>query len=200
MTDETTFLNGALGLIGSQPITAINDGSTTANRCQEFYVPTRKALLRSHHWHFALARAELTADPTPPPFEFTYRYHLPAQCLKVVEYYGGTPYLANTIGPWPGVGLMPRWKIEGEWLLSHDGVALIRYVRDVDNPAIWDALFYDVLQLQLASRLAAAITRDLRISHDLMQRAMHMLATAAAVNGQEGSVEPYYSGHLLMGR
>ena len=203
MSTETDVCNEALGLIGQSPITAIDDGSIPANRCLQFYAPLRDALLRSHHWNFALKWVQLAQDVTPPVAGFTFAYTLPADCLKVVNYGGSLPTSPTTIVSYidPYQRTVVRYKIEGRKLVSNDGVAYIQYLRQVTNPAEWDGLFYQVVATWLASKLAGSLAKDPKMSAALLAQATNMIMPLAlAVDGQEGSIEPYVVDDLIWGR
>ena len=195
---ETQMLNFALGQIGADRITAIDDGSVNANYCQDFYAPLRTQLLRGHHWNFAETRAMLSAEPTPPLFEYAFAYPLPADCLKLKEYNGSA--LDTSVLP-DGVLVTRFFKIEGRKLLSNDGEVYIVYVRDVTDVNQWDSLFYMVLTTWLAGLLAGAITKNIQRRDALIREAVNLLLPmAVAVDGQEGDVKPIRVDDLLWGR
>jgi hypothetical protein len=202
MASETDCLNDALGQIGAASISAIDDGSTNANFCLRFYAPLRDGLLRSHHWNFAIKRVELALDVVAPVTQYAYAYTLPADNLKVIDYAGANP--TSLVAPyvlWPGVRYQPIYKIESGKLLSNDGQAWITYLRRVENPDEWDALFYQVVATQLASKLAAAIPKDMKKAEALLSQAVNiLLPLALASDGQEGSTEPFVVDDLTWGR
>lgn len=200
MPSETDLLNGALGLVGASRITEIGDGSTNANHCQAFYGPLRDSLMRAHHWNFAIKRAELAQDEAAPAFEFSYQYTLPTDpwCLKVIEYNGAS--LDTTNLSLFEAATLSRYKIEGRKLLTNDGEVKIVFLARITNPDEWDALFYQMVQTWLASYLASAIPKDLKKSALLLEQAQGMWSMATAVDGQEGSVEPFRCDTLLRGR
>lgn len=203
MASETDLLNDALSQCGATPITAIDDGSINANHCQRFYPPLRDALLRMHHWNFALKWVQLAQDVTPPVAEFAYAYTLPADCLKVVNYGGSATAISSLslIFPDSGIRVVTRYKVQGRKLVSNDGTVYIQYLRRVTNPDEWDAGFYQAVSTWLASKLAMAITKDIRLSTGLLAQARDiLLPLATAVDGQEGSIEPYVVDDLLWGR
>lgn len=198
MPSETDLLNDALGQIGAARITAIDDGSVNANHCLTFYPALRDARIRSHHWNWAVTRQELAQDVAAPAFEFAFSYTLPADCLKVVEYNGANLDTSNlslfeAATPF-------RFKIEGRALLTNDGVVKIVYLARVTDPNVWDGLFYQGLAAELASKLATAIPKDAKLSLSLLEKAEHLFSIARAVDGQEGSVEPFRVDTLTWGR
>jgi hypothetical protein len=203
MADETDLLNDALSQFGGSSITSISDGSINANHCQRFYPPLRRALIRMHHWNFALQWVQLAQDVTPPVAMWAYAYTLPAECLKVVNYGGSATAVSSLslIYPDSGIRVVVRYKIEGRKLVSNDGTVYIQYLRDVTNPDEWDGMFYQVMASWLASKLCMAITKDVKLSTGLLGQARDiLLPIATAVDGQEGSVEPYVVDDLLWGR
>lgn len=201
MPSETDCLNDALGQIGAARITAIDDGSINANHCQVFYPSLRDGLLRAHHWNFAMQRMNLAADVTPPVSEYAYAYTLPGDCLKVVDYGGGTPSSPVTwVTDYAHWRFIPRYKIEGRKLLTNDGVVSIRYLKQVTSVGEWDAMFYQAVATLLATKLATAILHDHKMAVGLQQIGDHLLSQAMAVDGQEGSIEPFVVDDLLWGR
>lgn len=199
MAAETDFLNDALGQIGATRISGIDDGTENANHCLTFWPPLRKALLRSHHWNFAEARASLALNVTAPAFEFAFSYALPTDLLKLKSYnsYAVNVYNFDDPGPW----MFTQFKVEGRNLYTNDGSVLIVYVKDVPDPNQWDALFYQAASTWLASKLALAIPKDAKMSANLLTMATGMLLPLAlAADGQEGPIQPLQSNDLIWGR
>jgi hypothetical protein len=202
MATETECLNDALGQIGAGRITAIDDGSTNANYCQTFYPALRDSLLRGHFWNFALLWVELAQDLPAPTIGYAYSYQLPSDFLRLRNYAGASPstsIFASLLWT-PGVRYVTNYKIEGAKLRTNDGQAFIQYVRRVTNPGEWDGLFYQAVTTMLASKLAMAIRKDPKLSLALLQQGESFLSTAMAVDGQEGSTEPWSSDELTWGR
>lgn len=199
MPSETDLLNDALGQIGATPINGIDDGTVNANHCQRFYPALRDGLLRSAHWNFAMKRVELAQEATVPAFEYAYSYALPADCLKIVEYNGATP----STGTGTDLTLLEarkqgRWKVEARKLLTNDGTVKIVYIGQITDPNIWDGLFYQMVSTWLAAKLANAITKDGRTASALLRQAVDiLLPMAAAVDGQEGSIDKLQSTDLI---
>jgi hypothetical protein len=204
MANETDLLNDALGQCGQAPITAIGDGTPNANWCKTFYVPIRQAMLRSAVWQFAEDRAVLASDPTPPAFEFAFRYAILPSILRIKEYNGDliTPQMSPfTASPNYWMNVAGRYIIESGYLLTNDASVKITYMKDEPNCAKWDALFNQLVASILASKLARAINKDVSLGATLMKEALDLwLPFAAAVAGQEHTVLPYKTDDLLWGR
>lgn len=200
MSAETDFLNDALGQAGCDRITNLNDDVASANWCRVFYKPLRRAMLELADWNFAEDRASLAQALPAPAFEYSFAYGLPTNLLKIKQYNGfnvsplaGSPYYWMH---WEG-----HYKIEGARLLTNDTQAYIMYTKDIDNPALFDSLFYQMLSTALASKLASAIKKDSGKSNELLSKAMDMwLPFASAVAGQEDQRAAYISDSLIRGR
>lgn len=201
MANETEFLNDALGQIGASIITGIDDGSTNANYCKRFWPTLRDHMIRSAHWKFAKKRQALAQDAATPAFEFAFQYTLPSDpwCLKVIGY-NGSSFDTSHLTLYDLAPIHPRFKIEGRKLLTNDGVANIEFLARITNPDEWDAMFYQCACAWLASKLALAIPKDRKTAAMLFEQSQHLWSLATAVDGQQGSVEPFRSNDLLWGR
>jgi hypothetical protein len=201
MADETTVLNDALLQIGADPITGIDDGTANANVCKQFYPNLRDALIRAHHWNFAMKRATLAADAVAPLFGFSSQFTLPADLLKIVEYSGGNPVVVGGSVTTPLFAIPQRYVIEERKLLTNDTIVMIVYLSRVTNPDLWDGLFYQLVTTWLASKLALSIAKDASKAKALLEMATNLLLPmASAVDGQEGTIVPYESDALTRGR
>lgn len=200
VTSETDLFNDALGMVGADPIRSVDDGTRSAKKCLNFYTKLRQGLLRSAKWNFAELRVELPVLATPPAFEYSYAFQLPAKCLRVWEYNGvGVTTTGYYIGD--TTRYRPVYKIEGRTLVSNDSRALIVCTQDINNPEIWDPLFYQVVVTWMASKLAASIPKNIDLSTKLLSQATQILMPfALAADGQEGSTEPFIADSLTWGR
>jgi len=139
----TAICNRALQLAGSaQRITNITDATREGRLVAPAYDACRRAELRANPWNFAVKRAQLAADASTPLFGPSYRFPLPSDCLRVL-----VPKNPS-----------PDWNVEGRAVVSTDASPLeIRYIRDEEDPTIFDAMFCELL----AYRIAVAINIDL---------------------------------------
>ncbi len=203
MPSEADLINDALTQIGANTIVGIDDGTTNANHAKRLYPALRDDLQRLVHWRFNCARIELAQDAIPPLFEFAFQYTLPPDLLKIREF-NGALISTTAISLFHGHGHIHeqfRYKIEGRKLLTNMGEAKIVYSRREEDPTLWDPMFYQLLATWLGSKLALAITKDEAKATSMLKAAMEVLMPmAVAVDGQEGSVEPYISDALIRGR
>lgn len=199
MASETDLLNDALGQAGLPAIVSLTSNEPNAAWCRTFYPSLRQAFLRAYRPSCARKRATLQQNATLPAFEFAYAYDLPPDYLMLIAYNGGAPTVANLDPDFQGVPA--GWVIEAGQILTNDGEAFIRYIRDVPNPALWDSLFYQVLAATLSSKLISAVWKDITKSQMKLKEAMDLwMPPAMAADGQGDSLIPFIVDDLTHGR
>lgn len=146
-SSETDICNMALNRIGAKALTAAEITANTEPRaiaCNTHYAQTRDALLRSHWWRFAKARAALTATTTPT-FEWSYAFTLPTDFLQEKSVYEDNSTLRrNTVY---------SYELEGSTLLTDESSCNLRYIKQVTTVTSFDPLFIECFVLQLALKL-----------------------------------------------
>lgn len=167
----TEICNRALQICGSaQRLTNITDTTREGRIVAPAYDPCRRAELRAHTWNFAIARASLAADVAAPLFGPSYRFALPTDCLRVLV----------------PKDTRPDWNVEGRAVVSSSpGPLGIRYVRDIEDATLFDALFCETL----STRIALAVVKDLTNSSadlaEIRQPYRQTLAEAHKANALE---------------
>ncbi len=144
MASETEIAAMAMVLLGQPPIIDIDDTSVpNAVKCKAALPITRDAMLREYPWAFAIARIDLTADVSAPVFGYSYKFQLPADCLRVLGVSdNSTPYV-----------------IEGQYLFADVDAISVRYVQRVIAAGMFDSLFTECLAIRLARDLAYSILK-----------------------------------------
>ncbi len=140
---ETEICNLSLSDLGAKRLASGDLAANTklqAILCNLHYEPVRDALLRSHSWRFARARAALTQDTTDPDFEWDNQFKLPTDYFRfrsVEEEDGG--YSSRN----------RRHAIEGQRFLTNNSTVSLRYIRKVTDVKEFDPLFVQFLVLEL---------------------------------------------------
>ena len=148
MASETDICNMALGKLGAERITSIDDSiSVPAQRCRLHYDQTRDSLLRSYFWRFALDRKTLAQDTTDPIFEWDNQFILPTDYLRLRSIEEETGFSSRH----------RRHAIEGQRFLTNFSSVNMRYLRKVVDPTQFDPLFVEILVLRLAQKLIPAL-------------------------------------------
>lgn len=173
MPSDVDICNMALRELGDYVITAMTDSSKTGRLCRLFYEPTVQERLRDHPWRFARRRRILSADPTAPDFEWTYRHLLPATCLRVFK-----------VGEEGEV----EYTIEGRYLLTDSDAPKVYYVDRVDESE-FDPLFVTIVVNRLAARMCMALTDNASLKELLEKVWMTSLNDIKSVDALEAPPE-----------
>jgi hypothetical protein len=182
---DTSICNGALIKLGAQTILSLDDANDTARRLKVIYPRSRDKLLASHPWNFATKRAVLAEDPTPPSFDFSHRFALPPDCLRV---YG-------TDLPQP-----QEWAVEDGFLLCNSDMVSIKYIFRQEDTSKYSATFADCLSSLVAFDAAYGITQSASLKEAMNKYFKDDLAVARSFNGQEGAGDRVYADSWLNSR
>jgi hypothetical protein len=154
---ETTICNQALSKLGARRIIDLTEESAEARACRLHYVETRDEVLRHHRWNFSIRRVELVQSATVPVYGWAFQYELPVDCIRVLEVNG-----------WE-IGMRPdAWEIEGRKLLLNEEQAKIRYIAQVTDCNLFDAIFVEALALKLAAKIALPINGSTKMSEQFL--------------------------------
>lgn len=181
-TSDVAICNLALTKLGNDRVlTALTQANKEGRLCSLHYPVARDAVLAEHPWNFAIRRVDLAveADVTPP-FEFTYRFPLPADCLKVIRTENES------------AGYEDDWRIEsvsggGQVLLYNDATCAIEYIARVEDTALYSPIFVDALAQRIAAELAPAFADSASMAQQLWQLYEAKMRSAKGVDAQEGT-------------
>src|SRR5690606_7797987 len=107
--NAVSICNMALGELGINAITSLDQATADARLCNRFYEQTRDEVLRAHPWNFAIKRVNLSAISTAPVFGWLYQYQLPSDYLRLIQLNG-----------WEEDEQADRWEIEADKLLTDE--------------------------------------------------------------------------------
>jgi len=173
---ETEICNLALARIGAKRLNDLDtDSSVPAIHCRTHYEPTRDALLRSHWWRFASARAELSEDVDAPDFEWDNQFSLPNDFLAMKSVYENRFSDEN----------LSSYALEGKKLLTNEDTCEIRYIKKVTDVTQFDPLFVEVLALQLAIKMVMPLSQDKKMLQLLHQELAMIMPSVKALDRQE---------------
>lgn len=133
------IINAALARLGESPIQDLNEGSVPANSGRQLYDAARTATLRDYNWSFAMRLSPL-AKYEESPIDFHFAYALPPDCLRAIRLRGDAPFV-----------------IRGTQLCTDAETAVLEYVADVEDAAVYDSKFVEALTYKLAAELAMPV-------------------------------------------
>jgi hypothetical protein len=184
VTTDTEVANIALDMVKEATITDLDENRAAARWMKRNFIPTRNLVLTSHVWKFAMKRAEIPEDPTPPDFEWSHRYPKPSDCFRVLPLrVGGT--LDGRVIP---------HQVEGNFILTSTTSPLkIRYISEVANIAEWPAPFVWAVASRLAAGIAHTLTGKMAMVELSLSQFREALALAASLDSAEGSHAQQYA-------
>lgn len=189
MASPIDICSNALLMLGAKPIASFDESAAPANLdrarlCANLYPMVKADVLRSHPWHCATKRVQLSPDATPPAFGFTYRFLQPTDWLR-------------TLGV--GDGVKQHYATEGRYYLADAPVFPLVYVADLGEQDM-DSMLLAVLTLAMAVRLAYPITASPVVEDARYKELQQLLQQARAVNAQDDPPQQITGSPLLASR
>ena len=176
----TEVCNMALARFGARRINDYGDASEKtleAIYCRLFYEQTAKAFMRSFLWHFAMDQASLSQDTVSPTFQWSYKYHLPSDFLRLVLVYDGSdPKTGRTYD---------TYEIMGKHLYIEESTVSLKYIKWVSSEGEWDPLFVDAMVLTLARKLVIPLSQDMKLKKDIDDDLAVLMRQVRALDRQE---------------
>lgn len=189
MTSSVDICSNALLMLGAKPIASFDESAAPANLdrarlCANLYPMVKADVLRSHPWHCAIKRVQLSPDATAPAFEYTYRFLQPADWLR-------------TLGV--GDGVKVPYATEGRFYLANEPVFPLVYLADIPETQ-FDSMLVAVMTLSMAVRLAYPITASNTTEDSRYRELQLLLKQARAVNAQDDPPQQITGSPLLSSR
>lgn len=185
MSSVVFICNLALSNLGKENINDLNEASTEARVCRQFYEHTRDMLLQAHVWRWARKTVSLAEVSNAKSKRWAYAYQRPTDCLKIIRV--TDQFMADYI-PYADTGVKAGgfdYTVEGSVIHTSISPAYLEYTRRVTDPVLFPPLFVDALAWHLSVRLAMPLTRDPRLRADAYQLATQMTADAAIADANE---------------
>jgi hypothetical protein len=177
-TSKVAVCNLSMDHIAGGIIVNIDNPTTEQEiKCARWYDVTRRALLRAHPWVFARARSVASRDSTTPMHGWADAYNLPNDLIRL-----------NFIGDDSLSDLKQAYALEGRQILMDNSGATsinIGYTKDEVIVTKFDALFVDLLAVEIAWRVAFAFNLKPSLKNELRLTRDELRIEAKAVNSQE---------------
>jgi len=170
---KTSISNQALSYVGAKPISDFTtDNSNEAIVCRLHFDDTVNELLNDYPWKFATKRTTLSSILVEAPtFGYTNAFMLPADFVMMVE---TSPEDAH-------------WTLEENKILTDEASIGIVYIYSLTDTSKYKPKFVSGLALLLASKLAMALTRDMKISESLYSRYVGVISVGQSHDSQQQS-------------
>jgi hypothetical protein len=183
MADYVTIANMAASLIGEDDqIMSPGDDTHIGRTIAAVWALCRQAAIRDHMWNFAMARKGLAAEALDDvPYPWAHSFPLPAECLRLVEVLN----LSDN-----------DYQLEGRSILCNSiGPVYIRFLQDIEEPALWDDLFAVAFSRRLAVQIGTRIAGSSYDRQAGWQYYQDALSQAKRVDARENpAVVPEWTG------
>lgn len=178
--NKTDIANIGLLLLGANRITSMDEESTEARIAQSFYPSAHDWVLRAYPWNCVTARAELAEEEEKPLNEYTYKYKLPSECIRVFEVWNhkNIEFIRKPTR---------LWSVEGRSLLYDHKPCIIVYSRNDLSEVHYDNHVQRVIAYQLALDMSFAITQSSRVLGDMKVLRDEVLYEAKTTDALERS-------------
>ena len=196
MLSRTTICNMALSNANQE--SALTDVDTEsgelAERCRQWYDPSRLAVLAAYDWSFARKRVELVAHADDPPPDRSYRYQYPLDCIAI-----------RRIEPYTRRGKQRPYSLEHapngtRSIVSNIAGATMRYTFDQTDALQFSPGFAIALGLVVGSYLVGPTTGRNRLKESLLVQANVATREAAAVDLNTEQEEPEREADWILAR
>lgn len=180
-TAKVALCNRSLGLLRIKQITSIDNPTTNSeNICAKWYDDTRRAILESQTWKFAIKRFVLTSSTETPVFGWEKQSaEFPTDFLRIIS-----------IGKDPNNPLhKDSYEIEGNRILTNKSAPYyLRYVADITDVSKYTSLFKMYLIYNLALVMAKDFGSSTSLRDELRKELIVWERQSFGVNGQMSRV------------
>lgn len=184
----TSIYNMVLDRLAEESVLGPTDRKAVTRWLNRNYPIQRDALLQQHTWNFAIRREKLAPDTDKPPFEWSYKYNLPSDCIRVL------PLTEDGTRN----GRPVAFVVEGLHILTNKSPPLlVRYIRREENPALYSPAFANVLAQVLAANAAHWVTGKATFAKELTQSVGGMTINAQTLDSLEGLPEEPYDDDVI---
>lgn len=188
---ETQLYNAVLDRLAEENVLTTTDEKAVARWLNRNYPLQRDVLLQRHTWNFALARRQLAAHTSKPEFEWSYKYQIPEDCLRVL------PITMDGRRNSPQVPYI----VEGSFILTNMPPPLrMRYIFRQADVAQFTPVFIDLLAQILAATFSYWVTGKANFAKQLSDMSTNFFNEAIRIDSLEGFPEEPDDNEIIMVR
>ena len=180
------ILNRALMEAGSPIVESLDDDGTSFQSALSAWGMSLRSLLRKHEWNFSMKRSEISADITPPSFEFGSRFQLPEDFVRLSDIYRFIDF---------------PYRIEDGYILTESsGTLPLVYVYNNQDASSFDDLFRETLAIGIARNISYQVVQSRSLREELTGTYERALARAKFVDSSERSMRRIEASEWVLAR
>lgn len=154
---DSEIVVNALARIAEPRAVAFDDTTfMSATDAAVILASCKHQVISSFDWKCLCSRSTLTADVTAPEFGWDYRYELPEDCERIIEFNGKPTLDSDT-----------QFRQEGDYLLTNASAVEVLYVAYSDDETDYDAMLKDVIAADFAYRMSLLRRKDAQLAASL---------------------------------
>lgn len=200
MSARIDLVNNALGMIGADPITSLEDNSVEARVMKAFYYPSRDMILEDANWTFATKRFTPALSSTAPQFTWTYAYPIPSDIKRVTNVLR-QPFTAGFFWDYD---FPEEYKsahvVEDDQILSNDNPIYCIGLRTMEDESKYSALFGEAFSAYLAFKAALPIAQSSTSQQVMMGLYTDLIGKAKTRDGMQNSTRRMRNNTLRFSR
>ena len=208
MADQVSICNQALGWLGANLITSLDDDNREAQLCKTNFPDLRDAVLEEREWTFAVRRFQLAPLVLEPKYGYTNQFLVPPIVLRILNLPNtqftdpgsslliGTGLAARAVGPdqQPQLNTFRVEGIEepsatGIVILANTDTVILRAIVRVANIGLWSSMAIQALAARIAADLAIPLTQNRNLQRDMWTLYEQKLGRASVMDGIQGKME-----------
>jgi hypothetical protein len=190
--------NMALSHIGqSKTIASLDEVNPGAQQCKLLFDLSRDAVLRAHPWNFAEKIEALVLISGESILGWDYLYQKPAKCLNALAVLNASTLTEPRPQKFKAV-MSPLTNVQA--IACNLEGAYLKYTKQVEDPAVWDSMFADLVSWHLAAALAVPITGKNELALSCMQMFASKQPEAMRMNAGESQNTPEQSSEYVNSR
>lgn len=178
MATQLGICNVALSEIAADPISSIEEASSSAFYCRIHYYDVLTEMLSWTDWDWAIRRVALAAQTNDRKGEWLYRYGRPADMAEAIRVLPAVDEQVQCLpiaGPynfpaWDALGKLPFATANGS-IYTNVASALLEYQVNAVDPAVIDQVTARAVALELSSRLAMPLKKSRELKKEKVAEA-----------------------------
>lgn len=206
MASQVSICNQALGWLGANLITSLDDDNKEAALCKANYDDIRDAVLEEREWTFAVRRITLAPLVLTPVYGYANQFLLPSDVIRVLNVpdtsFGDTlSFFQSGFGgvhqgpdQQPQLPTFRKESIEqpsatGNVVLANTDQLIMRVIWRVTNIGLYSPMFIQALAARIAADLAIPLTQNRVLQKDMWALWDMKLRRASSMDGIQGKME-----------
>ena len=182
----TQICNRALGRLGNEAITHLNEGTQTSEFCVRFLPQAIEHVLGQCNFKFARRRIRLALNAERPLFGWRYQFTYPMDLIRIIDVFGGNSNM-------PEQTELIEYQIENGMILANVDMVQIIYIARPDDPNQLPQSVRNAISTHLAYLLSTPLTSNQQLIALLAAESLQTINQAKTEDAQM-NYDPYAFG------